>query len=158
MPKIQPFWWCLCACNSAFGWRRTSYLMQELPRERLSISTMAWFWGLLKSPKTMCWSVKLIFKPNAKHTLCAGKRANQAAQAFVDQCAALYQQHLSLKLPHWSALLPMSNVKWITPAFWWLRLHAGIPYFTVDARVQKIYGGTNEIMKGPENCSENNSI
>lgn len=79
---------------------------------------------------------------------------HETAQAFVDQCAALYQQHL-LSVTQVAALKCFITDIQCEVIDQLLQLFGGYGYmqeypisrFFVDARVQKIYGGTNEIMK-----------
>ena len=77
-----------------------AYLMQELPRERLSISMMALgsILGAIEITKDYVLERKAFGQPlsqmqNTRFVLANAQIKAKAAQAFVDQCAALYQQH-----------------------------------------------------------------
>ena len=75
-----------------------AYLMQELPRERLSISMMALgaILGAIELTKDYVLERKAFGQPLSQMQNTRFVLANaqiKAAQAFVDQCAALYQQH-----------------------------------------------------------------
>ncbi len=77
-----------------------AYLMQELPRERLSISMMALgaILGAIELSKDYVLERKAFGQPlsqmqNTRFVLANAQIKAKAAQAFVDQCAALYQQH-----------------------------------------------------------------
>ena len=77
-----------------------AYLMQELPRERLSISMMALgsILGAIELTKDYVLERKAFGQPlsqmqNTRFVLANAQIKAKAAQAFVDQCAALYQQH-----------------------------------------------------------------
>ncbi|MCU4414325.1 acyl-CoA dehydrogenase family protein [Acinetobacter sp. WU_MDCI_Axc73] len=138
-----------------------SYLMQELPRERLSISMMALgsILGAIQLTKDYVLQRKafgqhLSQMQNTRFVLANAQIKAKAAQAFVDQCAELYSQH-QLSVNHVAALKCFITDTQCEVIDQLLQLFGGYGYmqeypisrFFVDARVQKIYGGTNEIMK-----------
>lgn len=138
-----------------------AYLMQELPRERLSISMMALgsILGAIELTKDYVLERKAFGQPlsqmqNTRFVLANAQIKAKAAQAFVDQCAALYQQH-QLSVTQVAALKCFITEVQCEVIDQLLQLFGGYGYmqeypisrFFVDARVQKIYGGTNEIMK-----------
>ena len=138
-----------------------AYLMQELPRERLSISMMALgsILGAIEITKDYVMQRKafgqsLSQMQNTRFVLANAQIKAKAAQAFVDQCAALYQQDL-LSITQVAALKCFITDVQCEVIDQLLQLFGGYGYmqeypisrFFVDARVQKIYGGTNEIMK-----------
>ncbi|MBJ9985347.1 acyl-CoA dehydrogenase family protein [Acinetobacter sp. S40] len=138
-----------------------SYLMQELPRERLSISMMALgsILGAIQLTKDYVLQRKafgqhLSQMQNTRFVLANAQIKAKAAQAFVDQCAELYSQH-QLSVNHVAALKCFITDTQCDVIDQLLQLFGGYGYmqeypisrFFVDARVQKIYGGTNEIMK-----------
>lgn len=138
-----------------------AYLMQELPRERLSISMMALgsILGAIEITKDYVLERKAFGQPlsqmqNTRFVLANAQIKAKAAQAFVDQCAALYQQH-QLSVTQVAALKCFITDVQCEVIDQLLQLFGGYGYmqeypisrFFVDARVQKIYGGTNEIMK-----------
>ncbi|MEO4184393.1 acyl-CoA dehydrogenase family protein [Acinetobacter pittii] len=138
-----------------------AYLMQELPRERLSISMMALgsILGAIELTKDYVLERKAFGQPlsqmqNTRFVLANAQIKAKAAQAFVDQCAALYQQH-QLSVAQVAALKCFITDTQCEVIDQLLQLFGGYGYmqeypisrFFVDARVQKIYGGTNEIMK-----------
>ena len=135
--------------------------MQELPRERLSISMMALgsILGAIGVTKDYVMQRKAFGQPlsqmqNTRFVLANAQIKAKAAQAFVDQCAALYQQH-QLSVTQVAALKCFITDVQCEVIDQLLQLFGGYGYmqeypisrFFVDARVQKIYGGTNEIMK-----------
>ncbi len=138
-----------------------SYLMQELPRERLSISMMALgsILGAIDITKRYVLERKafgqlLSQMQNTRFVLAQAQIKAQAAQAFVNQCANLYHHNL-LNVAQVAALKCFITDAQCEIIDQLLQLFGGYGYmqeypisrFYVDARVQKIYGGTNEIMK-----------
>ncbi|WP_442973593.1 acyl-CoA dehydrogenase family protein [Saccharothrix sp. NRRL B-16314] len=136
-------------------------LMQQLPQERLIIA-VASVAGIEAAVDLTLAYVKdrtafgreLIKFQNTRFTLAECATEARVTRAFVDQCVA---EHLEGKL----------DVPTAAMAKWWaterlcrvvdecVQLFGGYGYMTeypiarawADARVQKIYGGTNEIMK-----------
>ncbi|MCU4481265.1 acyl-CoA dehydrogenase family protein [Acinetobacter ursingii] len=138
-----------------------AYLMQELPRERLSISMMALgsILGAIELTKDYVLQRKAFGQPlsqmqNTRFVLASAQIKAKAAQAFVDQCAEMYSQQ-RLSVNHVAALKCFITDTQCEVIDQLLQLFGGYGYmqeypisrFFVDARVQKIYGGTNEIMK-----------
>ncbi|WP_447003550.1 acyl-CoA dehydrogenase family protein [Saccharothrix isguenensis] len=136
-------------------------LMQQLPQERLIIA-VASVAGIEAAVDLTLAYVKdrtafgreLIKFQNTRFTLAECATEARVTRAFVDQCIA---EHLEGRL----------DVPTAAMAKWWaserlcrvvdecVQLFGGYGYMTeypiarawADARVQKIYGGTNEIMK-----------
>ena len=138
-----------------------AYLMQELPRERLSISMMALgsILGAIELTKEYVLQRKafgqaLSQMQNTRFVLANAQIKAKAAQAFVDQCAEMESQQ-QLSVNHVAALKCFITDTQCEVIDQLLQLFGGYGYmqeypisrFFVDARVQKIYGGTNEIMK-----------
>jgi alkylation response protein AidB-like acyl-CoA dehydrogenase len=137
------------------------YLMQELPWERLQIAIAA----VAKSEAAIEWTRayvterKAFGKPvaafqNTRFKLAELATEVQVARVFVDRCIELLlQKNLD------TATASMAKY-WVTDLECkvmdeCVQLHGGYGYMWefpiarayVDARVQRIYGGTNEIMK-----------
>ncbi|MFT4021800.1 MAG: acyl-CoA dehydrogenase family protein [Acinetobacter sp.] len=138
-----------------------AYLMQELPRERLSISQMALgsILGAIQLTTDYVMQRQAFGQPlsqlqNTRFVLASAQIKAKAAQAFVDQCAQMYSQK-QLSVSHVAALKCFITDTQCEVVDQLLQLFGGYGYmqeypisrFFVDARVQKIYGGTNEIMK-----------
>ena len=137
------------------------YLMQELPRERLSISMMA-LGAILGAIEITTQYVKerqvfgqsLSQLQNTRFVLADAHIKAQAAQAFITHCSQLYQSN-NLDVSTVAALKCFITDTQCEVIDQLLQLFGGYGYmqeyaisrFYVDARVQKIYGGTNEIMK-----------
>lgn len=137
------------------------YLMQELPRERLSISLMALgaILGAIELTKDYVLQRQAFGQPlaqfqNTRFVLAQAQIKAQAAQAFVQQCVERYSQN-ALSVTEVAALKCFITDTQFDVINELLQLFGGYGYmqeypisrFFVDARVQKIYGGTNEIMK-----------
>jgi alkylation response protein AidB-like acyl-CoA dehydrogenase len=137
------------------------YLSRNLPQERLAIATIAVAAARAAFDLTLDYVTQrkafgqLIGSfQNSRFAMAEMLSEISIAQAYVDQCVLA---HLDGELTAEEAAM----------AKWWcselqnrvadrcLQLHGGYGYMTeypvarafVDARVQKIYGGTNEIMK-----------
>lgn len=138
-----------------------SYLMQELPRERLSISLMALgsIQGAIEITKQYVLERKAFGQAlaqfqNTRFVLAQAQIKALAAEAFVERCKTLYQQD-ALSVTEVAALKCFITDTQCEVIDQLLQLFGGYGYmqeypisrFFVDARVQKIYGGTNEIMK-----------
>lgn len=137
------------------------YLMQELPQERLVIAVAAVAAARHAFDITVDYVKQReafgrpIFKfQNTRFKLAELKTQIEVGQAFVDQCI---RRHLDKKLD--AAGGAMAKL-WLTEMQGrvvdeCLQLHGGYGYMSeypiarhyVDARVQRIYGGTSEIMK-----------
>lgn len=138
-----------------------SYLMQELPRERLSISLMALgsMLGAIEITKQYVLERKAFGQAlsqfqNTRFVLAQAQIKALAAESFVERCKALYHQD-ALSISEVAALKCFITDTQCEVIDQLLQLFGGYGYmqeypisrFFVDARVQKIYGGTNEIMK-----------
>ncbi|MEM8501068.1 MAG: acyl-CoA dehydrogenase family protein [Pseudomonadota bacterium] len=136
-------------------------LMQQLPQERLSIACAAATIAEMAVEATVSYTKdrnafgKTVFDfQNTRFKLAECKTEATVSRAFVDHCIV---KHLNGELTAEEASM----------AKWWctqkqcdvvdecLQLHGGYGYMWeypiarmyADSRVQKIYGGTNEIMK-----------
>ncbi len=136
-------------------------LMQQLPRERLiiAISAVAAMEKAIEITVEYVKSRKAFGKSimefqNTRFKLAEAKTKAAVTRAFVEHCTSLL---IANELDAETAAM----------AKWWatqseneiadecLQLHGGYGYMTeypiasmwTDARIQKIYGGTNEIMK-----------
>ena len=137
------------------------YLMQELAWERLQVAVSAVAsmeaaleWTIDYAKERMAFGEPIINLQNTQFKLAEAKTEVTVARTFVDKLISLM---LEDKLDAETAAM----------AKWWtsdlqnkvidecLQLHGGYGYMMeypiarlyTDARVQKIYGGTNEIMK-----------
>jgi acyl-CoA dehydrogenase len=137
------------------------YLMQELPWERLQIAVTA----MAASQAALEWTVqytrerKAFGKPiislqTVAHTLAEVKTEIAVGQAFVDQCLA-QQNAGTLDATNASMAKYWASETQFKVMDRCVQLHGGYGYMHeypiarawADARVQRIYGGTNEIMK-----------
>ena len=136
-------------------------LMQQLPQERLSIAVVAVAVIEKVLEQTLgytrdrsAFGRPLLSFQNTRFTLAERMTEATIARIFLDDCI---ERHLRGEL----------DVQTAAMAKWWLtqkqceivddclQLHGGYGYMTeypiaqafVDSRVQKIYGGSNEIMK-----------
>ncbi|GAA5314838.1 MAG: acyl-CoA dehydrogenase family protein [Candidatus Pelagadaptatus aseana] len=137
------------------------YLMQELPQERLSIGVIATAAAESMIEQTIDYvkDRNAFGKPvaafqNTQFKLAELSTETAAARCFLDRCLEL---HLDKKLDTTGA----SQIKLLTSelqnkvADECLQLHGGYGYMWeypiarafADSRVQRIYGGTSEIMK-----------
>jgi len=137
------------------------YLMQELPWERMQIAIAA----VAKAEAAIRWTIDYVRERKAFGKTVASFQTTrfklaelateaQVARVFVDRCMELL---LAKKLD--TATASMAKY-WVTDLECRIidecvQLHGGYGYMWeypisqayVDARVQRIYGGTNEIMK-----------
>lgn len=136
-------------------------LMQELPQERLLIGIMAMAnseWAFEETREYLinrkAFGRTLSNLQTIQHRLAAMKTELAVCRAFTDQCIELHAQG---KL---DGAMASMNKYWITDlqnriAYECVQLHGGWGYMWeypicksyVDARVQTIYGGSNEIMR-----------
>ncbi|WP_394661277.1 acyl-CoA dehydrogenase family protein [uncultured Acinetobacter sp.] len=138
-----------------------AYLMQELPRERLSIAMMGMgsIWGAIDLTTNYVQERKafgqtLAQLQNTRFVIANAQIKAKAAQAFIHECAQMYHQG-ALTVGHVAALKCFITDTQCDVIDQLLQLFGGYGYmqeypisrFFVDSRVQKIYGGTNEIMK-----------
>lgn len=137
------------------------YLMQELPWERLQIAIS----GVASAQAAINWTLdyvrerKTFGKPvasfqNTRFKLAELQSQVQVAQVFVDKCTELLMRDeldaaTASMAKYWVSDLQCQVIDEC------LQLHGGYGYMWeypiarawADARVQRIYGGTNEIMK-----------
>lgn len=137
------------------------YLMQELPRERLMIAALgvAAARGMLDLTiayvqERQLFGQKLSQLQNTRFELARMETECRINQAFVEQCIARHEQGAldaaSASMAKYSATEMQCRV-----ADGCLQLFGGYGYCSeypisrafVDARVQRIYGGTSEVMK-----------
>ncbi|MCU4414846.1 acyl-CoA dehydrogenase family protein [Acinetobacter sp. WU_MDCI_Axc73] len=138
-----------------------AYLMQELPRERTAIAATAL--GAIRGAidvttkyvkERQAFGQPIANFQNTRFVLAQAKIDELATAAFYNQNLALYQQ-AKLDVETAAALKSFSTDMQMKVADNLLQLFGGYGYMTeypisrffVDARIQRIYGGTNEIMK-----------
>ncbi|MBF0352374.1 MAG: acyl-CoA dehydrogenase family protein [SAR324 cluster bacterium] len=137
------------------------HLMNELPRERLGMSVMA----VAASEGTLQWTLdyahqrQLFAQPlakfqNTRFKLAEAKTLIEVNRAFVEKCMAQYmEQKLDATTAAMAKLSATEMQNRIADEC--LQLFGGYGYMLeypvsrafVDARVQRIYGGTSEVMK-----------
>ncbi|GAC1376810.1 MAG: acyl-CoA dehydrogenase family protein [Aquirhabdus sp.] len=138
-----------------------AYLMENLPRERLGIAVTA-LGAILGSldvtikyvNERQAFGQALSKMQNTRFTLAQAKIDALAAEAFVRQAVELYMEG-KLDVPTAAAVKAYSSDVQCKVADNLLQMFGGYGYmseypisrFYVDSRVQRIYGGTNEIMK-----------
>jgi alkylation response protein AidB-like acyl-CoA dehydrogenase len=137
------------------------YLMQELPWERLQLAIVAvaaceaalrWTANYCKERQAFGRSVASF--QNTQFKLAELRTETQVARVFVDRCIALSLEakldvEAAAMAKYWTTDLQCKVIDEC------LQLHGGYGYMRdyaigrafVDARAQRIYGGTNEIMK-----------
>ncbi|KAB1857903.1 acyl-CoA dehydrogenase [Acinetobacter tandoii] len=138
-----------------------NYLMQELPRERTAIAATAL--GAIRGAldvttqyvqERQAFGQKIGQFQNTRFVLAQAKIDELATAAFYNQNVELYTQG-KLDVETAAALKSFSTDMQMKVADQLLQLFGGYGYMTeypisrffVDARIQRIYGGTNEIMK-----------
>jgi alkylation response protein AidB-like acyl-CoA dehydrogenase len=138
-----------------------TYLMQALPQERLGIAvagiagaTAALDWTLRYCKERQAFGRPIGSFQNSRFKLAEMKTKITITQEFVDRCTELHDE----------GALPVDEAAmakyWATDLLHevvddCLQLHGGYGYMReypiarayLDSRVQRIYGGTNEIMK-----------
>jgi alkylation response protein AidB-like acyl-CoA dehydrogenase len=136
-------------------------LMEQLPWERLQIAITAvaaaqaaidWTVAYVKERKVFGQAVASY--QNTRYTLAEAQTEVQIARVFVDKCTELLMQDkldtaTASMAKYWTTDLQCKVMDEC------LQLHGGYGYMWeypitrayADARVQRIYGGTNEIMK-----------
>ncbi len=138
-----------------------AYLMQELPRERTAIAATAL--GAIRGAidvttqyvqERQAFGQKISSFQNTRFVMAQAKIDELATAAFYNQNLALYKEG-KLDVETAAALKSFSSDMQMKVADNLLQLFGGYGYMTeysisrffVDARIQRIYGGTNEIMK-----------
>ena len=138
-----------------------AYLMQELPRERTAIASTAL--GAIRGAidiatqyvkERQAFGQAIAQFQNTRFVLAQAKIDELATAAFYNQNVALYNEG-KLDVETAAALKSFSTDMQMKVADNLLQLFGGYGYMTeypisrffVDARIQRIYGGTNEIMK-----------
>ena len=137
------------------------YLMQELPWERLQIAVIAMAsaeaaldWTIQYTNERKAFGQEIAKFQNTRFKLAELKTEIQVGRVFVDRCVELILEN---KLDPATASIAKY---WCTDLQFkvmdeCVQLHGGYGYMWeypitrawADARVQRIYGGTNEIMK-----------
>lgn len=137
------------------------YLMQRLPQERLTIAVgaiaaaeIALEWTVAYCQQRTAFGRPIGKFQNSRFKLAEMKTEIEIGRTFVDHCISLHNRG-------------DSSVEQAAMAKWWttdlqvrvidqcLQLHGGYGYMMeypiakayIDSRAQKIYGGSNEIMK-----------
>ncbi|AXQ21911.1 acyl-CoA dehydrogenase [Acinetobacter wuhouensis] len=138
-----------------------AYLMQELPRERTAIAATAL--GAIRGAidvttqyvqERQAFGQKVSSFQNTRFVMAQAKIDELATAAFYNQNLALYKEG-KLDVETAAALKSFSSDMQMKVIDSLLQLFGGYGYMTeypisrffVDARIQRIYGGTNEIMK-----------
>lgn len=138
-----------------------AYLMQELPRERTAIAATSL--GAIRGSidlatqyvkERQAFGQAIANFQNTRFVLAQAKIDELATAAFYNQNVALYNEG-KLDFETAAALKSFSTDMQMKVADNLLQLFGGYGYMTeypisrffVDARIQRIYGGTNEIMK-----------
>jgi len=136
-------------------------LMQELPQERLLIADIAvaaaeamFEWTRMYTKERKAFGKTIADLQTTRHKMAELKTSLSVARAFIDQCLLLHSEgnlttSTASMAKYWGSDL-QNKV-----AYDCVQLHGGYGFMMeypiarafVDARVQPIYGGTNEIMK-----------
>ena len=137
------------------------HLIDELPRERLALAVTAVGHAQGALEKTIdyvttrkAFGQAIASFQNTRFEIAKCKTDIEVHRAFVEKCNALYAEG-KLDVPH-AAMIKLSTTEMegrVTDAC--LQLFGGYGYMTEypisrywqDARIQRIYGGTSEIMK-----------
>ena len=138
-----------------------AYLMQELPWERMQIAIMsiasaeaALQWTIDYTRDRKAFGQEVIQFQNTRFTLAELKTELQIGRVFVDRCMELILHNkldtaTASMAKYWCSDLQFKVMDAC------VQLHGGYGYMWdypiarawADSRVQRIYGGTNEIMK-----------
>lgn len=138
-----------------------AYLMQELPRERTSIAATAL--GAIRGAiditvqyvnERQAFGQPVAKFQNTRFVLAQAKIDEQAVAAFYERCVESYMAG-TMDVQTAAAIKAFSTDTQMRVIDSLLQLFGGYGYMTeypisrffVDARIQRIYGGTNEIMK-----------
>jgi acyl-CoA dehydrogenase len=137
------------------------YLMQELPWERLQIAVIAMAsaeaaldWTIQYTTERKAFGQEIAKFQNTRFKLAEMKTEIQVGRVFVDRCIELILENkldpaTASMAKYWCSDLQFKVMDEC------VQLHGGYGYMWdypitrawADARVQRIYGGTNEIMK-----------
>jgi acyl-CoA dehydrogenase len=137
------------------------YLMQELPWERLQIAVIAMAsaeaaldWTIQYTNERKAFGQEIAKFQNTRFKLAELKTEIQVGRVFVDRCVELILENkldpaTASMAKYWCTDLQFKVMDEC------VQLHGGYGYMWeypitrawADARVQRIYGGTNEIMK-----------
>lgn len=137
------------------------YLMQELPQERLTVGLLAISsaeaalqWTLEYTRERKAFGKQIADFQNTRFKLAEMATEIQIGRVFVDRCLELHLQGkldvpTAAMLKYWSTDLQCKVIDEC------VQLHGGYGYMLeypiarawADSRVQRIYAGTNEIMK-----------
>jgi len=136
-------------------------LMSELPQERMSIAVSAVASAQAGLDATIAYTREreafghpILDFQNTRFTLASFKAQIAMAQTFVDRCIELLCEHRLDAATAAMAKLETTELQFRTLDAC-LQLHGGYGYMReypiakawADARVQRIYGGSNEIMR-----------
>ncbi|UDL04284.1 acyl-CoA dehydrogenase family protein [Marinobacter sp. CA1] len=136
-------------------------LMQELPAERLQVALTAvaaaeaaWGWTLDYVKERKAFSKPVIAFQNTRFKMAEMKAEITAARVFVDRCLELHLEK-KLDIPTAAMLKQWTTDLQCKVMDECVQLHGGYGYMWeypiarawADSRVQRIYAGTNEIMK-----------
>lgn len=136
-------------------------LMQELPAERLQVALTAvaaaeaaWGWTLDYVKERKAFSKPVIAFQNTRFKMAEMKAEIAAARVFVDRCLELHLEK-KLDIPTAAMLKQWTTDLQCKVMDECVQLHGGYGYMWeypiarawADSRVQRIYAGTNEIMK-----------
>ncbi|MBZ0334422.1 acyl-CoA dehydrogenase family protein [Marinobacter sp. AL4B] len=136
-------------------------LMQELPAERLQVALTAvasaeagWQWTLDYVKERKAFGKPVIAFQNTRFKLAELKAEITAARVFTDRCLELHLEK-KLDIPTAAMLKQLTTDLQCKVMDECVQLHGGYGYMWeypiarawADSRVQRIYAGTNEIMK-----------
>ncbi|WP_144822601.1 acyl-CoA dehydrogenase family protein [Marinobacter piscensis] len=136
-------------------------LMQELPAERLQIgltavaaAEAAWQWTLDYVKERKAFGRPVVKFQNTRFKMAEMKAEITAARVFTDRCLELHLEK-KLDIPTAAMLKQHTTDLQCRVMDECVQLHGGYGYMWeypiarawADSRVQRIYGGTNEIMK-----------
>jgi len=137
------------------------YLMQELPWERMQIAIMAVAtveaaldWTLTYTRERKAFKRSVIEFQTAAHALAEIKTELQMARVFVDRCLELLIEKkldtaTASMAKYWTTEMQFRSLDRCVQLFggYGYMWEYPITRAWADARVQRVYGGTNEIMK-----------
>ncbi len=136
-------------------------LMQELPAERLQVALTAvaaaeaaWGWTLDYVKDRKAFGKPVIAFQNTRFKMAEMKAEITAARVFTDRCLELHLER-KLDIPTAAMLKQLTTDLQCKVMDECVQLHGGYGYMWeypiarawADSRVQRIYAGTNEIMK-----------